>query len=1323
MSLLKDLKSKVHQNIQSIPKVKVDIVKVISEQFSFPISVVKKGISQKLLSVNGNLSKNEMLSVTLGDVVTFQQQEVFVDFPKKISNFDLYVSELLKKFSKDAAFTGLSFEYKNKVCAYIIEYFSEFGYDVGELAGSPHNQNVFRLLDEFYKTHFSFLSQTKAPKRKELVDALLAARDREITSFEQFITSVKAGLYNTNVSSIYKDFNKINTNKSFIYLVKPILEYQFDPLKLVSKIINDYSSVKSAGTANEKFEIKSRLIKEYKTIQEVNFSNDTHKVTLGLKELVDYFLKKIDEAVGFQDTGVAELVVAAENRTYNFEDGHINVYLTIENRGTGVAKNIAIKPVNNTVYILPQQELLELLPPKETRKVKFSLKILPLQIKSKQILISFKLKWINDFGKESFSKQNPLEIVSQKTNLPWDTLLMSKPYDIAIVDDPNKLFGRDKLIEDLKWNIEKNRNITSHIIYGQKRVGKSSIIKTLETIYKDNRDIVFIYKIIADVKNTDANRTFHNIGEQLAKILKSEFRRKNRVSEELLPDLRQFSFGGSLSPLIEIIDLLSELNQNLRVIIALDEFDELNKEFFEDNEIGKTFALNIGKGLNQKNNIGFVLIGSENMVTKKIHGMRLNTFQNKKVDTFDKESEFGEYCKIITEPTKSCLTFAPEVLDLLYDYTNGNPYFTNMLSDKIFRAAYDKRISFIDFDLAKNTIDHFIEQGLSSFEFEHFWKDGLLEGDLNYQKELDRRKRLLTAFAEVRKGKDTCTWPDLKKKIKYPKKFAISEHQMEDTLNEFMQRGIIKTVAVDKLHIVPKLFENWLLANGIYHIIATLEDKDEILDKVQQEQKLHVSNDELKELMLLLNNEESRQAITGMRNFLNQFSDNASQRLIADFLKKTFVISSTQMLDHLKRARNEIWGQIEVSSGEKNIRKDAEIICFDDSFVQNKSYAEFVRKTFGFSATKLIKQAKDVEKFNDEIEKFIVFEPLIDCPYYYRNEIAAFLKKIHPTKVRSIKIFFLTFVITDEAKAAIEELLSNHFAFDYQILHLKVVQRIEISPFHNNNESINNSTLKVFSPFFKEVSDDSSLVKIGNIIPYQCFPFLWNNEILNYYPLYSNPTKLETHHLRMRTSNNLKNLKFESESNKIEFKASFAEPAYNWKEIKKASTAYKNIPTTKAEALSEYRTTLEELFSLKLPSKKRNEVVNHIKHSIAKNLSAFANTVGGDIYVGIEDDFTVSGLKYDFAAFKTKEDIRRAFSNLIEKYIGLEHSSVFDLEFIKVTEDVEVLKINVAKSHKEVWVKIDKDGKVLEESQWEIYIREHHGARQLHAKDYHEWKK
>jgi hypothetical protein len=1033
--------------------------------------------------------------------------------------------------------------------------------------------------------------------------------------------------------------------------------------------------------------------------------------------LINYLKDKCNDEVEFLDSGKPILVIEAENRTYDLSQQTVTIHTIIENTGTGIAKNICILDPN-----LPKQQISEFLPPNKKSKVQF--KIVSVKsdlLSSGSKALNFKLSWENDHNEKDEIEITAFQLKEQDDNLPWEELRRENPYSIRVVNEPNRLFGREKFIQDLKWNIEESRQIVSYVIYGQKRVGKTSIIRTLETIYSENPNVIYIYRSIGDVKNLDPTITFQNLSRSLTNRLTQEFRKRHpTIQLELMTSIH--NFDGSLTGLIEIVDEIKNYS-NVRIIFALDEFDELNKDFFENSEIGKTFALNIGKGMIDRENVGFILIGSETMEQKTKQGMRLNSFELKRVDTFDREREFNDYSSIITEPTKSCLKFSDESIEYLFEMTNGNPYFTNLLLDKVFREAYDKRVSYMDLDFVKNIITHQVNKFLSQKDFQHFWDDGLSEEAVNYETVLDRRRRVLTAFAETKNEKGSCTWQDVKKKLKFPTKYKISENQMEDTVNEFRQRGIIIDTGNGILNILPRLFEDWLLGPGIYQVIAQLEDKDEILDLVQQESKLYLTDEELSERYSYLQEGNKKNGSAILRAFLDQFEDNGSKRLICDLLSKTMVIPASEAVEFIKKIRKNIWTQpIELSAHERNLRKDIEVYCSGNTIQHNKHYLGIIKSEFKIAPNKLVKKLEDFSGLEEGIKNLIFFELVIDCPYYYRNELSKFIKRINPILVRSIKIHIIAFIITEDAKYEIEKLFADYYAFEFSIHSMKVVQRSDISPYFNNTETINDPTWKLLCKVYKNSTNLACLVKIGELIPYQVFPIFWSEKINKFKPLFSNNSIIDfnVHDDRFKISEKLESLKFDSENKNLEFKASLVEPAINWKTVQKKAKVFKALSKEHLSQIEVLQKEIERLWLLKLDDKPT--IIKGIKHSIAKTIAAFANTEGGELFVGVEDDFTVSGIANDLKLLKSKENVYDALDDIITKYMGKEFSKILTAKLVEVEKDIIILKISVNKSAVDVWVNLNKEGIGIADSP-EFFIRQQQETVQLSAKQIINWKK
>ncbi len=102
-----------------------------------------------------------------------------------------------------------------------------------------------------------------------------------------------------------------------------------------------------------------------------------------------------------------------------------------------------------------------------------------------------------------------------------------------------------------------------------------------------------------------------------------------------------------------------------------------------------------------------------------------------------------------------------------------------------------------------------------------------------------------------------------------------------------------------------------------------------------------------------------------------------------------------------------------------------------------------------------------------------------------------------------------------------------------------------------------------------------------------------------------------------------------------------------------------------------------------------------MEHAVLKTISAFLNSEGGTLLVGVSDDGNVVGLERD--GFKNYDIFYRHFLNLLKDKIGSEYLSYIDSEIIRVEDEGSILKIDCDKSRKEVFLK-DGDSE-------EFYVR------------------
>lgn len=95
-----------------------------------------------------------------------------------------------------------------------------------------------------------------------------------------------------------------------------------------------------------------------------------------------------------------------------------------------------------------------------------------------------------------------------------------------------------------------------------------------------------------------------------------------------------------------------------------------------------------------------------------------------------------------------------------------------------------------------------------------------------------------------------------------------------------------------------------------------------------------------------------------------------------------------------------------------------------------------------------------------------------------------------------------------------------------------------------------------------------------------------------------------------------------------------------------------------------------------------------IEHSVLKTISAFLNTEGGTLLIGVMDGGILCGIERDH--FQSNDKFNLHFTNLIKEYIGNENLPYLHFELIKI-EDKTIMKVDCMKSRKPVFLRFYKE--------------------------------
>ncbi|MCY4522471.1 MAG: ATP-binding protein [Caldilineaceae bacterium] len=331
--------------------------------------------------------------------------------------------------------------------------------------------------------------------------------------------------------------------------------------------------------------------------------------------------------------------------------------------------------------------------------------------------ILFSLTWVNIRGPR-ISREMEFVLTAQRTDVNWDKEASVEPYSLEAVTDEQDLVGRKRELSTLR-RLASQQTIGSAFIFGQKRVGKTSIANAVSKILSSdsNQHWFVIYKGAGDYVGTNAATTMKRLGYVLAEDL------RKRVLG--LSAFQMGDFEDGLAPLSSVVDEALE-KTDAKLLFILDEFDEIPSDLLGRSNIATSFFLPI-RQISIKPRCAFFLIGGENMreiMTNQ--GDRLNKFKPLRVDYFTR-GDWGDFADLIRKPVQDWMTISDNALEVLFEWSAGNPYFAKFLAAEVSTAMIDKR----QCDVSEVDMTNAIEIAAVSIGvnyFAHFWQDGIEVG-------------------------------------------------------------------------------------------------------------------------------------------------------------------------------------------------------------------------------------------------------------------------------------------------------------------------------------------------------------------------------------------------------------------------------------------------------------------------------------------------------------------------------------------------------------------------------------------------------------------
>ena len=283
--------------------------------------------------------------------------------------------------------------------------------------------------------------------------------------------------------------------------------------------------------------------------------------------------------------------------------------------------------------------------------------------------------------------------------------MMSNPYQIS---NPVSEIGlRKNLLNQLELLLGADKKLTSVLLYGARRIGKTTLLKTLDNALGEQIKVIYVNLQCLGTVSQGIAEVLMAISDEIATAFNI-----SSPDDDAFLKLPQRTFERYLKQVIG--------NMPYRgLIIALDEFETI-EELIQRGQI-EPYFMGFLRGLVHKNSekIAFVFAGFHTL-----EEMTADYFQpwlDKLVQIKISYLDFAETCQILTV---SGLKYTEAALSLIYSLTSGQPYLTQLIgfllvrnqNDQVFEQGNPQDNTLTVKDIKAVINNNFFQQGRYYFE-------------------------------------------------------------------------------------------------------------------------------------------------------------------------------------------------------------------------------------------------------------------------------------------------------------------------------------------------------------------------------------------------------------------------------------------------------------------------------------------------------------------------------------------------------------------------------------------------------------------------------
>jgi guanosine-3',5'-bis(diphosphate) 3'-pyrophosphohydrolase len=366
------------------------------------------------------------------------------------------------------------------------------------------------------------------------------------------------------------------------------------------------------------------------------------------------------------------------------------------------------------------------------------------------------------------------------------TTYRPNPYSPGVAKG-SRFYGRRLECERLMTYLCDNFQSHAVLLWGQKRIGKTSLVVRLQEQAQGR--FLPVYIDMQAVKDGTSTQFLHLLMNRISLAL-----REFDVSQEIFAPAFKHLKRDPLGYFDTYLSQVQRVVERCPLVIILDEFQCLcnlrEVTISRDAIFSRLRSLSLhGQGVHLILSGGGLL--SQLLEQTGIVSL-LHITHDEKLATLEMEAAH----QLIKDGLIEVGGISDTAIDYLLQVTAGHPYYLQLLCSHLYEQAQEKRAK-ISRDFVASSIRQWIEEADNS-RFQHFWE--------GFDRESERRNKLiLSAIADCRGQNDEVEYENLALAIGK----LIPERELVRTLDDLTNLGILRHVH-SRYMVEVKLFTQWL---------------------------------------------------------------------------------------------------------------------------------------------------------------------------------------------------------------------------------------------------------------------------------------------------------------------------------------------------------------------------------------------------------------------------------------------------------------------------------------------------------------------------------